>query len=203
MLTVVAGTKDELPSGLEVDLAGYRHAIFIESLGWQLPVENGLERDQFDRADTLYVVAKDKAEVVCGCARLLPTTKPYLLDEVFPHLLGDTPAPHSRQIWELSRFSSKPKPGDETLSREEARRRFGVLFAALATAALAKGATRLITFTAMGVERILRNMGLHAHRVGPPQMVDNEPVLALWIELDSITCGALGVKFEHGKATQH
>jgi acyl homoserine lactone synthase len=202
MLTVVAGTKSELPLGVEAELAGYRHAIFIETLGWQLPVENGLERDQFDRSDTLYVVAKDQLGVVCGCARLLPTTKPYLLDEVFPHLMGGSPAPHSPSIWELSRFSSKPKQGEEALTREEARRRFGVLFAALTSAALANGATRLITFTAMGVERILRSMGLHAHRVGPPQLVDNELVLALWIELDSTTCEALGVEFDEVKSTR-
>ncbi len=203
MLTVVAGTKSELPLGLEAELARYRHAIFIETLGWQLPVENGLERDQFDRADTLYVVAKDRVGVICGCARLLPTTKPYLLDEVFPHLMGDLPAPHSPSVWELSRFSSKPKQGEPVLTREEARRRFSLLFATLASTALEKGATRLITFTAMGVERILRNMGLHAHRVGSPQLVDNEPVLALWIELDSTTCGALGIELSEARATQH
>jgi acyl homoserine lactone synthase len=196
MLTMLAGTRKELPVGLEAELASYRHSIFIETLHWQLPVVDGLERDQFDRTDTLYVVAKDEFGIICGCARLLPTTEAYLLDEVFPHLMNGERAPHSPDVWELSRFSTKTTNDATTLSREEARQRFCLLFAALATAAIERGATRLITFTAMGVERILRSIGMHAHRVGPPQLVDGEPVLAMWIELDAQTCEALNIERE-------
>jgi acyl homoserine lactone synthase len=59
--------------------------------------------------------------------------------------------------------------------------------------AIELGAVRLITFTAVGIERILRSIGMHAHRVGPPQLIDGEPVLALWIELDDQTRRALGL----------
>lgn len=34
---------------------------------------------------------------------------------------------------------------------------------------------------------------MHAHRVGPPQMIDDKPVLAMWIELDDQTRKALGL----------
>jgi len=110
MLTVVSGISSQLSPGLELALAAYRYEVFIETLGWQLPVENGLERDQFDRPDTLYVIARDANESVCGCARLLPTTQAYLLDEVFPGLMNGAPAPHASDVWELSRFSTKAYP---------------------------------------------------------------------------------------------
>jgi acyl homoserine lactone synthase len=45
----------------------------------------------------------------------------------------------------------------------------------------------------VGVERILRSIGLHAHRVGPPQLLESQPVVALWIELDEQTRNALGL----------
>lgn len=202
MFTVVAGTRDEL-AGLETELACYRYSVFIEGLHWQLPVQDGLERDQFDRPDTLYVMAKDEAGMVCGCARLLPTTGPYLLDEVFPHLMNGAPSPHATDVWELSRFSTKPMHDGVCLSRDEARRRFRILFASVVEAALKNGATRLITFTAMGVERILRSIGMHAHRVGPPQLIDGEPVLALWIELDATTCIALDVSSKEAGRLSH
>ena len=48
------GSKKDLPPALENALAAYRHDIFIERLGWPLPVENGLERDQFDHPNTFY-----------------------------------------------------------------------------------------------------------------------------------------------------
>lgn len=203
MLTVVSGTRSQLSPDLEVALATYRYEVFIETLRWQLPVENGLERDQFDRPDTLYVIARDACESVCGCARLLPTTQGYLLDEVFPGLMNGAPAPHAPDVWELSRFSTKATREASTPSRDEARRRFCVLFAAVVEAAIEQGATRLITFTALGVERILRSIGMHAHRVGPPQLIDSEPVLAMWIELDDQTRQALNLPLTESRGMPH
>lgn len=203
MLTVMTGTRSQLSPGMEVALATYRYRVFIETLRWQLPVENGLERDQFDRPDTLYVIARDIAGSVCGCARLLPTTQAYLLDEVFPGLMNGAPAPHTTDVWELSRFSTKANGERTTPSRDEARRRFCMLFAAVVEAAIEQGANRLITFTAMGVERILRNIGMHAHRVGPPQLIDGEPVLALWIELDDQTRQALNLPVASPQSITH
>jgi len=190
-MMLVSGNTSQLPPGLEVALATYRHRVFVDALQWQLPVENGLERDQFDRDDTLYVVARDLKGEVCGCARLLPTTKAYLLDDVFPYLMNGFPAPHSHEIWELSRFSTMPVSETPAVSREDARVRFCRLFAAVVEIAAAYGATRLITVTALGVERILRSVGIHAHRAGPPRLVDGKPTLAMWVELDEQTCRSL------------
>jgi N-acyl-L-homoserine lactone synthetase len=117
--------------------------------------------------------------------------------------MNGAPSPHAADTWELSRFSTKPAHDTTGLTRDEARRRFRVLFASVVESALEKGATRLITFTAMGVERILRNIGMHAHRVGPPQLIDGEPVLALWIELDAVTCDALGVSTRETARLSH
>jgi len=50
MLTITTGTSDQLQSHVEGELAAYRHKVFVEHLGWDLPgAESGLERDQFDR----------------------------------------------------------------------------------------------------------------------------------------------------------
>lgn len=191
MMSVVTGSASQLPPGLEVALAAYRHRVFVDALQWQLPTEGGLERDQFDRGDTLYVVASDLKGEVCGCARLLPTTRAYLLDDVFPELMNGFAIPHASDVWELSRFSTMPVEGSPSMTREEARVRFCTLFAAVAEVAIAHGATRLITVTALGVERILRSVGIHAHRAGAPRLVDGKPTLAMWVELDDQTRRAL------------
>jgi acyl homoserine lactone synthase len=203
MMTVLSSTRSQLSSMAEEELASYRYAIFVETLQWQLPAENGREFDQFDRPDTRYVIARDAQGLICGCARLLPTTRAYLLDEVFPGLMNGQPAPHDAQVWELSRFSTKGTGELNPPSREAARARFCTLFAAVVEAAMAQGATRLITFTAMGVERILRSIGMHAHRVGPPQMIDDKPVLAMWIDLDEQTCNALGLRWQTSRELLH
>lgn len=193
MLTIMIGTPNQLQAGVELDLAAYRHKVFVEHLGWDLPaVQSGLERDQFDRSDTLYVVAKDSQGHICGCARLLSTTQAYLLGSVFPELMGNQPSPCSADIWELSRYTTQVVHGEAT-SRDEARERFRTLLQAVVEAAVERGATRLVTFSGIGVERIARSFGIHIHRVGPPRPIDGKPVLAFWIELDAQTFRALGL----------
>jgi len=191
MLTITTGTSDQLQSHVEGELAAYRHKVFVEHLGWDLPgAESGLERDQFDRPDTVYVVAHDEQGQICGCARLLPTTQDYLLGSVFPHLMGGQMPACSPEIWELSRYSTQAVSA-QVPSREAARERFRVLLRAVAHAAAQLGAARLITFSFLGVERLARGFGLHIHRAGAPQIVDGKSVVAFWIELDQQTFDAL------------
>jgi len=193
MLTILIGTSTQLQANVESDLAAYRHKVFVDHLGWELPVaQSGLERDQFDRPDTLYVVAKDPDGRICGCARLLSTEQAYLLGSVFPELMGNQPAPCSPEIWELSRYTTQVVDG-EIISRLQARERFGSLLKAVVEAAIERGAKRLITFSFTGVERLARSFGIHVHRVGAPQLVDGKPVLAFWVELDEQTFRALGL----------
>ena len=63
------------------------------------------------RSQTVYVIAVDHTDRIRGSARLLPTDQPYLLGEVFPSLLECEP-PSSREVWEMSRFTSVARPRD-------------------------------------------------------------------------------------------
>lgn len=190
-MQTVSGKIAALSPALETALAEYRHKIFIERLGWSLPVENGMERDQFDHHDTLYVIAREAASgAICGCARLLPTTEPYLLSEVFPHLLSGVPVPRTREVWELSRFAAAiVTPGSPLDPAANTRK----LLAAAVRSAAAQGATRLITVSPLGIERLLHRMGVHAHRAGPPALADGKPIFACWIEIDEQTLAALDI----------
>jgi len=192
MLQMISGTRKQLQAEVETSLAQYRHRVFIQELGWPLPTENGLERDSFDRHDTVYVVARDTSGEICGCGRLLPTTKPYLLSEVFPELMGDMPLPHASEVWELSRFAIST-PRDIRLTSAESWLNTRSLLANLVSVAASHGATRLITVSAIGIERLLLRMEVNVHRVSTPQFIDGKPVLAFWIEIDDITRSALGI----------
>ena len=192
MFTIVVGTQNQLHGTIKAELESYRYKVFVEHLGWDLPIaQSGAECDQFDRPDTLYVVVKDAADRICGCARLLPTTHPYLLNTMLPELFGNQDAPSSPDIWELSRYTTQLVDGELT-TREEAAARFRSLLQAVCEAAFQKGAKRLISFSNLGVERIARNFGIHVHRVGPSRFVDGKAVIAFWIELDEQTFAALG-----------
>jgi N-acyl-L-homoserine lactone synthetase len=182
-MNVIAETADGLPGGLYSLTAAYRHRVFVERLGWQLATQDGMERDQFDRPDTVYVVARGASGNVCGCARLLPTTRPYLLSEVFPQLLNGAPPPSSPEVWELSRFAAVDFNANTTsaLGQFSSPVAIRLLEEAISCAA-ARGARRLITVSPIGVERLLRRAGFHAHRAGPPMILNEQPIFACWIE---------------------
>lgn len=168
----VVGSSSDLPQHCVAELAQYRHRVFIERLGWDLQTLPGIELDDFDRQDTVYVIARGDHGRLVGCARLLPTTRPYLLSHVFPELLDGRPAPCSEQIWELSRFAALDLE-DELASN------FGTLSSPTAVALLKacirsayeRGASELVTVSPLGVERLLRKAGFDARRWGKAHQV--------------------------------
>lgn len=192
----------DLQDDLNLSLARYRFQIFVKQLGWNLPCQgNGIERDKYDRADTVYVTTRDEQGDICGCARLLPTHRPYLSKELFPELLaGDAPAPASPDVWELSRFAAGPAadpaaaggvpPGAWSRRPEWAVR---PLLASVVECAARRGARRLIGVTFASMERLFRRIGVRSQRCGREQNIDGKRVIACWIDIDQQTCRALGI----------
>jgi len=182
----VSDSAQGLSANFAQEVAKYRYNVFVEHLGWKLDTEKGLELDQFDGLNTHYVIARDDAEQIVGCARLLPTTQPYLLEQVFPQLLNGMKHPKSEDVWELSRFSainlsSKINIHSSQLSSEATLE----LLDEVIDYAKKLGAKRLISVSPIGVERLLRNTKYQVHRAGPPMVIDGYPLLACWIELES------------------
>lgn len=81
-----------------------RHRIFIERQHWALPSYHGMEYDQYDTPASHYLVWRDAGGEARGVARLNPTDRPYMLQEVFSHLVEGVELPHSANIWEGTRF---------------------------------------------------------------------------------------------------
>jgi len=178
----IIGHKDELSSELLAKLSKYRYEVFIKKLGWQLPTEENVEQDQFDNDETVYVIANDEENNVIGCARLLPTTSPYLLRDVFPHLLGECEPPSSYDVWEVSRFSAvdlnpKKMNAKAGISSECAVQ----LIQQSINYVYAQGAKQLITVSPLGIERLLSRAGFQFHRTGVPIVVDGRPVVSCLI----------------------
>jgi len=173
------GNPSTLSPELMSDIGRYRHKVFVERLGWQLQCEGQLEYDQFDRHDTVYVVAQGASAEVVGTARLLPTTQPYLLGEVFPQLLHGAPPPCSPEVWELSRFAAVDfAPGNGSAMEQFSSPIMHQLLRTAMASAAARGAQRFISVSPLGVERLLRRLGFQVHRLAPPVIVDGHPLFA-------------------------
>jgi acyl homoserine lactone synthase len=80
----------------------HRKRVFVDQLGWA-PASGDQERDRFDDLNPMYVIETDSAGDYRGSVRLLPTTGPNMLRDVFHELTPDG-APADPTIWEMSRL---------------------------------------------------------------------------------------------------
>jgi acyl homoserine lactone synthase len=81
-----------------------RYRSIIERQNWDLPVENGMEYDEFDNLATTYLVSRDERYIVRGVARLAKTDRPFMIKKSFSHTVGYKEMPSGDGILEGSRF---------------------------------------------------------------------------------------------------
>lgn len=179
----VSGGARDFPLSYRQRMGRYRYDVFIERLGWDLKASERFECDQFDVDDAHYVVAENSLGDISGCARMLPTTRPYLLSEVFSQLLGGKPSPCGDDIWELSRFAALD------LSRASYRREQAcassaiVLLKAVMAYAQQRGVTGLVSVSPLGVERLLKRGGIQFERLAPPRVINTQSLFACWMNV--------------------
>src|SRR3546814_10186492 len=81
-----------------------RKRVFIDLLKWDLPALAGrFELDQFDDVDATYLIVTDARGNHLASARLLLTTRPALLDTLFPRLVRSEE--HTSELQSLMRIS--------------------------------------------------------------------------------------------------
>jgi len=184
MIQFTEGYNSHLSSQIKDKLFNYRYQVFVEQLGWDLNTPFNHEIDEFDHSETVYVIANDRANNIVGCARLLPTTLPYLLETIFPELLNGLPAPKKNNIWELSRFTSMDlESRDNNTKRQMSSYITEKLLKKSIEVAKKYGAEVIISVSPIGIERLLRSMGITSHRAGPPIVINGHPLIACWIYL--------------------
>src|SRR5258708_25903848 len=105
MLKFIEGSRaSSFPSEMDAMFRN-RAVTFSERLGWDVTVKDGYERDGFDDANPVYLVSVDpKTNEYWGSLRLLPTTGPNMLRDVFPCLLQEGEAIQNATNRENSRI---------------------------------------------------------------------------------------------------
>lgn len=91
-----------------VEMHSQRKIVFVDRAGWTVPVLGDSEIDLYDREETIYLLAKAEPDgQLLASARLLPTTGPHLMSDLFVGACGDSP-PRGPTVWEVSRFCTTP-----------------------------------------------------------------------------------------------
>lgn len=171
-----------------------RHRVFRETLQWDVSSENGLERDRFDDLQPVYNLTCDGWQRVSGTMRLLPTTGPTMLGEIFPQLLRGEAMPCQPQTWEISRFAVAPPEGRATAQANISGETLALLRKA-AEFGRDNGIRDYVFVTSVAVERLLRRLGLPVQRFGDGQAQRIGRVLsvACWLPVNEAVCKTLGL----------
>jgi N-acyl-L-homoserine lactone synthetase len=132
---------DALPSAHRL-----RHRIFVERQKYDVPRRRGMEWDQFDTPAAIYLLWRDEMAHVRAIARLIPTSLPYMIQQLWPELVRKGDMPSSDDIWEVTRFGI-----DRDLGRERRARVFGEMFCAFVEFGLKTGIGAYIFVTPLAV----------------------------------------------------
>jgi len=157
-----------------------RHRVFVEEMGWQdLQRPDGREIDQFDDERAVHMLYIQGGAVL-GYQRMLPSTRPHLLSDIFPHLCeGERPV--GPDVWEWTRYCV------ERPHRERGRALSPVanaLLSGIVEWGLSSGVSTIII--QMNPLWLLRLVQLHFRTIplGLPQRVGGEDVLAVTASFD-------------------
>lgn len=161
-----------------VELWKQRYQVFVEKLGWELDCQEGVERDQYDTDNTVYLLSIDDNGKLKGSMRLLPTAQNHLMTDIFPDLCA-TEVPRGSHIWEISRVYSLT--GRHMLLERD--RTLSELICGMYEFALENGIKQISTVSIMSMFPTVLKAGWNVEPLGLPQVIDGEVVIAFLIDL--------------------
>jgi acyl homoserine lactone synthase len=150
-----------------------RAKIFAEKLGWEVKTADGRERDRYDDFNPLYLLYTDPCrEEVIGSLRLMPTTGPTLLHDVFGETIPAGAYFASPNIWECTRFCVD----EDRVSSEEATRISGLLMLAICELGLKSGIEMVVANFDPVMIRMYRRIGCEVDVLGRTDAIGRRPV---------------------------
>jgi acyl-homoserine lactone synthase len=163
MVLLVDSTAGGVPDAVYRSMFAARKSVFVDLLKWDLPVLDGrYEIDQFDDPHARYLIITDMDRSHLASARLLPTTRPHILDTLFQSLC-DEEVPRGPRIWEITRFCL-----GRQLRSAERRQVRNQLVSALAVHALETGIETYTGVAEMAWLQQILSFGWQCRALGEP-----------------------------------
>jgi acyl homoserine lactone synthase len=154
-----------------------RAQVFGDRLGWDVQVVGGLERDKYDDAAPVYLIhTDDDGQEVRGSLRLLPTTGPTLLADLFSDTVPNAAHLSAPTIWECTRFCLD----DKILDKQQRLFASAVLIAALGDVAIRAGIESIIGNFDATMLRLYRRIGCEVEILGSTSRYDRPVYLGLF-----------------------
>ncbi|HEU0098192.1 MAG TPA: acyl-homoserine-lactone synthase [Allosphingosinicella sp.] len=156
-----------------------RKQVFVDRFGWRLPAKGSwLEVDQFDDDYAIYLLARSSEGRHQGSVRLLPSSRPTMLNTLFSDLCP-AGVPSGDDCWEISRLVTRPADASGTTILRVHR----LLALALVEFAESNGIRRYTLVAEAHRVPALLSVGWPVTPLGLPTWVDGEQLQALQIDL--------------------
>ena len=109
MILIINAENRSLFESEIIEMHRQRKRVFVDKQGWNVPVVGDMEIDSYDGEGTTYLIAREDSGncEVLASARLLRTTRPHLMADLFLAACGGD-VPSGPSIWEVSRFCVNP-----------------------------------------------------------------------------------------------
>jgi len=117
MIDVIRAEDRRLRLEMLEEMHRQRRRVFVDRLGWTLSVVGDKEIDAYDGPEAIYLLCIDAGRLTSS-ARLLPTTGPHLMSELFPALCA-AGVPRGPGVWEISRFCVNPDVSGRNANRAQ------------------------------------------------------------------------------------
>src|ERR1700716_852597 len=168
-----------------------RKTVFKDRLGWGVTISGELEFDEYDVLGASFLSSIDRYGTLNGCVRLLPTTGPNMLRDIFPSFVTKAAVPRGERVWEASRFvvSGNTTAAEAGLSQTTYDLLIGVL-----KFGLSNGISTIACVVDVRMERILRRAGWQLERLGPPRRIGNTIAMAGQLEVSVPILRQLGAR---------
>lgn len=154
----------------------FRHRQFVERLGWkELHSDDGRETDRFDTDDAIHLVATNDRDVI-GYTRLLRTSRPHLLSDVYPQIMDGHDWPRGDDIYEWTRCISDDKAGK--LGDVQASH---MLITGVLEFCLLSGIRGMIVETHPKLVTWMLETGYKVETLNAPQTINDVPVVPVYI----------------------
>jgi len=169
MIVVIEPYNAHEYSNLLDDMFRLRARVFRDRLRWDVQVADEKERDKYDDEGPVYIIyADDESLKVKGSLRLLPTTGPTVLADIFSDTLPDAVHLSAPTIWECTRFCLEDGVLSRT-NREELLVASAVLIAALGDVAIGAGIESIVGNFDSTMLRLYRRIGCEVEVLGSTQ----------------------------------
>lgn len=156
-----------------------RARVFHDELGWDVEVNEGLEYDAYDQLSPVYLVWQgEKNKALLGSLRLLPTTGPTLLSDVFHDTLPADFNLSAPGIWEGTRLCIDQEALADEHPEIEPKFAFCHMLLALCELGIDKGIQTLISNYEPPTKRLYQMAGAPLEFLGKADGYGKRPVCA-------------------------